>query len=140
MKWIQERAARWDDDKTRILGAEPQGVFPPGFADHEPNAKLPGMWWRVEKGDQTVGYGWLDVVWGDAEILLATAAEERGKGVGDFVLNHLAKEAQSRGLNYLYNVVQSDHPRQAETTAWLEKRGFKAREDGQLRRPTAHGS
>lgn len=132
LMWIAERPATWDADKARIIGQAPAGVFDVRFDRLETGNPVPGQWWRAEKDGHTVGYGWLDVVWGDAEINLATAADAEGEGVGSFVLDHLEKEALRQGINYLYNSVRPNHPKRDEVTAWLTKRGFKASEDGSL--------
>ena len=134
LDWIREKPARWDDDKQRIVGDAPPGVFDRRYSTLEIEQLIPGEWWRVEEGDKIVGYGWLDVVWGDAEILLATDPSAQGHGVGSFALDRLEAEARSRGLNYLYNVVRPNHPDAPAISAWLEKRGFKASEDGSLLR------
>jgi N-acetylglutamate synthase-like GNAT family acetyltransferase len=76
----------------------------------------------------------MDTTWGDAEILLAVGGVARGKGVGSFILDRLEEEAALRGLNYLYNVVQPNHPDPEGITAWLTKRGFAESEGGLLRR------
>ena len=55
------------------------------------------------------------------------------------LLPELEREATARGLNYLYNLVRSTHPRASEVTAWLAKRGFHASEDGRLLRRTTRG-
>lgn len=134
LKWIAENPARWDDDKARIVGAAPAGVFDSRYRQLRVGERPPGEWFRVEDGAGVVGYGWLDVNWGDAEILLATDASARGKGVGTFVLEKLAEEAHARGLNYLTNVVRPTHPDAARVSAWLSRRGFHASEDGRLLR------
>ena len=85
-------------------------VGPGRGADLEVGALAPSEWWRVEKDGRVVGYGWLDVNWGDAEILLATDPEDRRQGVGSFILDHLSEEASTRGLRYLTNVVRPTHP------------------------------
>jgi len=131
LSWTAESApARWDEDKARIVGAEAPGVFDSRYADATLGAVVPGKWWRALEGDQVVGFGWMDVSWGDAEILLATAREARGRGVGSFVLEQLKQEAHERGLNYLTNVVRATHPERERITQWLEKRGFASGEDG----------
>lgn len=134
LDWIRESPARWDADKARIVGSADIGIFDSRYARCTEGALVPGEWWRVEDSGRVVGYGWLDTVWGDAEILLATDAGERGRGVGTFTLDHLEAEARARGLNYLYNLVRPTHPRPRELTAWLERRGFRADEDGRLLR------
>ena len=64
----------------------------------------------MEDGGRVVGYGWLDDVWGDAEILLAVEEPARGTGAGAFALARLEDEAAARGLNYVVNVVRDTHP------------------------------
>ena len=132
LEWIRESPAKWDRDKTRIIGEAPAGIFDRRYRDLTEGTLLSGEWWRVESEGRVVGYGWLDVVWGDAEILLASDPGARGRGVGGFILDHLEKEARARGLNYVYNVVRPTHPNAGELSAWLEKRGFESSEDGSL--------
>lgn len=133
MEWIKEGTARWDDDKQRVVGDAPVGIFDRRYAELSLGDVVPGEWWRVEDDGEVVGYGWLDIVWGDAEILLASAPDARGRGVGSFILSKVDNEARRHGVNYLYNVVRPTHPDAARVIAWLEKRGFKASEDGSLR-------
>lgn len=134
LSWIRERNAVWNADKARIVGRAPAGIFDTRYGRLEEGHLVPAEWWRVEDQGRTVAFGWMDVNWGDAEILLATDAEARGRGVGTFVLKHLELEARSRGLNYMYNLVRPTHPQGAEVTAWLVKRGFAAASDGRLLR------
>jgi len=134
MDWIKEGTTRWDDDKKRIVGDAPVGIFDRRYAELSPGDIVPGEWWRVEDGGEIVGYGWLDIVWGDAEILLASAPDARGRGVGTFILGELDDEARRHGVYYLYNVVRTTHPDAARVSAWLVERGFKDSEDGSLRR------
>lgn len=132
LTWTAEHPAKWDADKARIIGNEEAGIFDARFSRLEEGDLVPGDWWRVSDDGRTVGYGWMDVVWGDAEITLATEAEARHRGVGSFTLEKLGEEAQAKGFNYLYNTVRQTHPHAAEVSAWLEKRGFQANEDGSL--------
>src|SRR3954454_7603285 len=132
LRWVHDEDPRWDDDRRRLFAAVPEGVF--GTQARRPGEPLSSDWWRVERDGRVVGYGWLDDVWGDAEILLAVDAAERGSGVGSFVMAHLEREAAARGLNYVVNVVRDSHPEQAAVTAWLQGRGFAAAEDGRLRK------
>jgi N-acetylglutamate synthase-like GNAT family acetyltransferase len=104
-----------------------------------PGERLSSDWWRVERDGRVVGYGWLDDVWGDAEILLAVEDGERRSGVGAFVLERLEEEAADRGLNYVLNVVRDTHPDAAAVTAWLQRHGFAAAEDGALRKRVRAG-
>lgn len=136
-EWIHENAARWDANKARIVGGAPAGIFDTRYQQCKEGDLVPGEWWRVEEGGKVLGYGWLDVNWGDAEILLATGSGAEGRGVGTFILDRLEDEARTRGLNYLYNVVRQTHPQAAKVTAWLSKRGFAASEDGRLLRAAA---
>ena len=130
--WIRDNPPRWDAYKKRLIAEAPVGIFDTRYTSLVPGDPVAGEWWRVLDGDQVVGFGWLDVVWGDAEILLATAPDARGRGVGAFILERLDAEARERGLNYLYNIVRTTHPEGAKVTAWLQKHGFHTDVDGRL--------
>ncbi|ACY12962.1 GNAT family N-acetyltransferase [Haliangium ochraceum] len=132
LQWISESPAYWDQDKARIVGGAPAGIFDVRYQRCQPGDLLPASWWRVSSDGETVGYGWLDIVWGDAEILLATAPGAQGKGVGSFILDKLEEEALARGVNYLYNVVRPTHPQRDAIAAWLSARGFEESDDGSL--------
>lgn len=132
--WKHEQGAEWDEPKRRIIGGAPAGIFDRRYQDIALGERVPGEWWRLEDDGAVVGYGWMDVVWGDAEILLAVAPEARGSGAGSYILERLAEEAQSRGLNYMYNVIRPTHPEAASLDAWLRARGFGASDDGSLLR------
>lgn len=133
-QWISEKPAMWDAGKARIVGEAPGGVFDRRYRELNEGDMVPGEWWRVEEDGALVGYAWLDVVWGDAEILLATAPEARERGVGSFAVEQLEREARGRGVNYLYNVIRPAHPDRERLSAWLQKRGFRPSEDGSLLR------
>lgn len=134
LTWIQESPSYWDADKARIVGGAGAGIFEPSLTQREKGSHLPDDWWRVEADGHTVGYGWMDITWGDAEILLAVDPAARGRGVGTFILERLEVEARERGLHYIYNVVSETHPLHDEVTEWLEARHFTASEDGKLLR------
>jgi ribosomal protein S18 acetylase RimI-like enzyme len=135
LQWVHDDDPRWDDDRRRVFASVPEGVF--RSAARAPGDPLESDWWRVERDGRVVGYGWLDDVWGDAEILLAVDAGERRSGVGAFVVENLEREAAARGLNYVVNVVRESHPQKDEVTAWLQGQGFAATEDGRLRKRVA---
>ena len=137
LRWVRENPALWDESKARIVGGAPAGAF--DLPARRSGEILPGDWWRVEDGSRVVGYGWMDLTWGDGEMLLVVAAEQRGQGVGTFVLEALEREAAAQGVNYLYNVVRETHPERDRVTAWLRARGFEAHGEGQLRRRVGHG-
>ena len=124
----------WDADKQRILSAVPVGVLDSRYAQMKEGAQVPCEWFRVEAEGKTVGFGWIDVVWGDAEILLATAEDSKQSGVGAFILEKLDSEARRMGLNYIYNMVRPTHPNASKVTAWLTKNGFESNSDGRLTR------
>lgn len=130
MEWIRENPARWDGGKARILGASPKGVFRLG--ELEDGELVPGEWWRVDDDGKTVGYGWMDTSWGDAEILLAVEPDQQRAGVGSFILEKLEHEARARGLGRLYNVVPAAHPEPEQLAGWLKKRRFAPSEDGKV--------
>lgn len=130
LQWIRETPAFWDANKHVILSGAPPGAF--DLARFQAGDLAPGDWWRVEIDGRIVGYGWMDVVWGDGEVLLAVDPAFQGQGIGAAILENLASEARSAGLRRIYNVVAAAHPRKAEVTAWLEKNGFVADADGTL--------
>ena len=130
--WIRENPAVWDERKQEVIGGAPDGAF--ALDDYQLGKDLPGEWWRVEEDGRTVGYGWLDTTWGDAEILLAVAPSEQRRGVGSYILERLEQEAVAAGLNYMDNAVRATHPDGAGVTAWLLKRGFEPADEGRLRR------
>ncbi len=121
--WVKEATPVWDADKQRLFG--PPDLAAVGMAPPDPGQALADEWWRVvdDRGD-VVGYGWLDTEWGDAQITFLVAADRRGLGVGEYVLDRLEDEAAARGVNYIYNVVPASHPDPAWMTYWLELHGF----------------
>jgi len=131
LRWIREAPSRWDAPKREIVGGEGE-VF--AVAKSDDDALLPGDWWRVEDDGRTVGYGWMDNTWGDAEILLAVDRTARGRGIGSFILDRLEEEAAGQGLNYLYNIVPARHSDPERLAAWLRTKGFADDGDGQLKR------
>ncbi len=132
LKWTRENPPHWDDKKAAILGGAAAGVF--ALPDYKQGDVLPGEWWRVEDDAGVAGYGWMDTVWGDAEILLAVDPARQKQGVGSFILDHLEAEARTRGLNHLYNSVRPSHPDRERVTRWLESHHFKPSEDGAVLR------
>lgn len=132
LAWVKDEDPRWDADRERVFATVPPGVFRTGT--RTPGERLSSDWWRVQDGDRVIGYGWLDDVWGDAEILLAVEKEARGTGAGAFALARLEAEAAARGLNYVVNVVLKTHPDRETVTAWFLAHGFTGTEDGRLRK------
>lgn len=132
LRWVKDDDPRWDPDRDRVFAGLGTDVFP-GLT-RQIGDRLPSDWWRVENGDRVVGYGWLDDVWGDAEILLAVEEQSRGTGAGAFTLSHLEDEAAARGLNYVVNVVRDTHPRRDVVTGWFLAHGFTGTDDGRLRK------
>jgi ribosomal protein S18 acetylase RimI-like enzyme len=132
LRWVREEDPRWDADKERVFATIPDGVFPalPGAAGE----RLSSDWWHVERAGRVIGYGWLDDVWGDGEILLAVEEGARGTGAGRFVLDRLEEEAAARGLRYVVNVVRDGHPRREAVQAWFLAHGFRGTDDGRLRK------
>src|SRR4051794_31771188 len=132
LRWGHDEDPRGGDDRRRGFASGPEGGF--HTVARQPGEPLSSDWWRVERDGRVVGYGWLDDVWGDAEILLAVDAGERRTGVGSFLVDHLEREAAARGLNYVVNVVRETHPERDAVTAWFEAHGFAPAEDGRLRK------
>jgi N-acetylglutamate synthase-like GNAT family acetyltransferase len=132
LTWAKDDDPRWDADRERVFATVPPGVFPD--VARQPGERLPGDWWRVEDDGRLVGYGWLDDVWGDAEILMVVEDAVRGTGAGAFALARLEEEAADRGLNYVLNVVRDTHPDREAVRGWLLAHGFTDAEDGRLRK------
>lgn len=124
----------WDADKQRIVGGTANGILDSRYGDIKVGATVPCSWFHVEQDGALVGYGWVDVNWGDAEILLATADNAQGSGVGSFILDNLDEEARRMGLAYIYNTVRTTHPEEEKVVNWLMKRGFEKNPDGRLTR------
>ena len=80
LRWVREDDPTWDADKERVFSTVPDVVFP--ALARTRGDRLPSDWWRVEREDRVVAYGWLDDVWGDAEILLSVEEPARGSGAG----------------------------------------------------------
>ena len=133
LRWVRREDPTWDDDAQRIVGGAPDGAFDLAYRPGDPVA---GDWWAaVEPNGHVVGLGWMDVGWGEAEILLAVAPDARNGGTGSFVLEHLESEAAAQGLNYVYNTVRSTHPHRDEVADWLTVRGYRGEAaDGPLRK------
>lgn len=127
LSWNRENPAQWDAPKQRVVGAAPEGALP--VYDMTAGGVAPGDWWRVDRDGVVAGYGWMDTVWGDAEVLLAVDPAHQGAGVGTFILEHLEVEARQRGLGRIYNTVRPGHPDRQAVLAWLGKRGFTTRGD-----------
>ena len=134
--WHPEpRPTRLDDAKRSFFEA-----LPAGAVELRPAGDLlPGDWWRLEDDGKTVGYGWMDVTWGDAQILLAVDPDEQHKGYGAAILDHLEAEAKKQGLRYLFNTIPTNHPDPAAARAFLEAHGFRAStlHGDMLRRPVS---
>ena len=133
LEWVRE-SPTWNAEKRAIVGDAPVGIFDRRYSTLKVDDVAPGEWWRVQESGAVVGYGWFDVVWGDAEILLVVAPGAQKRGIGRFILDNLTQEAASRGLNYVYNIVRPSHPQAEQVTAWLAKRGFRPGQDGCLMR------
>ena len=130
LTWVKDHDARWDADRERVFATVPEGVFRPEARIL--GERVSGDWWRVQDGERVIGYGWLDDVWGDAEILLAVDGGARGTGAGAFALARLEEEAAVRGLNYVVNVVRDTHPDRAAVSDWFLAHGFARSEDGAM--------
>jgi len=136
LRWIHENPPRWDEGKARVIGGAAAGSI--RLATYRIGELIPGEWWRVEREDEIVGYGWMDTTWGDAEVLLAVDPASRQRGVGSFILDRLEHEAAARGLHYMVNVVPAAHPDRAGFSRWLEQRRFEPAPGDRHRRRVIH--
>jgi GNAT superfamily N-acetyltransferase len=132
LTWVREDTPVWDAAKQSIVGGAPEGALEiPKLALGE---LAPGEWFRVEEDGATLGYGWMDCTWGDAEITIAVDPKREGEGIGAFIVSNLEREAAARGVNYLYNEVLPTHPDKTRVTGWLLSLGFKPSGDGLLKK------
>lgn len=130
--WKPDPSPQWDAERRRIVGAWPAS-FPELAAANE-GAPLPGRWWAAEQGGRRVGFGWMDVTWGDAEVWVAVSPDACGAGVGSFIMDRLVSEASRQGLRYVYNRIPPKHPEPARLKQWLEGRSFGLSGDGLYKR------
>lgn len=112
----------YDDVKKAFFSSLQPGVVRVNPA----GSYLPGTWWKLEESGATLGYGWMDVTWGDAQILLAVAPDARRGGHGKTILQKLEHEAHEAGLAYMFNTIPSDHPDPDGVRAFLTENGFEA--------------
>lgn len=134
LTWTREENPTWAEHKSRIIGGAPAGAF--DLSRYTGGGTLPGEWWRVEEQQRVRGYGWMDVVWGDAEILLAVDPAAGRAGIGAFILEQLANEAASRGVRRMYNRVRAEHAEGDRVVGWLLRRGFhRVFDSDELERP-----
>ncbi len=121
--WTREDAPTWTADKERIIGGAAPGIF--DVERLRSAGALPGTWWRAEdQSGAVIGYGWMDVVWGDGEILVAVDQERSGQGIGTWMMEQLAQNAVDQGLAYMRNTVPEAHPQAPAVKGWLEACGF----------------
>lgn len=135
-RWIREQDPRWDEHKRAAFGAEGFGAR--AFGPPKPGDALGDQWWQVLDGDgaeeRVVGFGRLDSMWGDAEILVGVLPEHRRRGLGGWILRQLEREASAEGLNYLYNRVDPAQPDAEGVSAWLAASGFAEGIEGEWRK------
>jgi GNAT superfamily N-acetyltransferase len=123
LHWIKEDVPRWDAEKQRVFG--PAELASVGLHAPEPGQVIADEWWRVtDDRGATVGYGWLDTEWGDAQITFLVVPSRRGAGIGEYILECLEAEAGDRGVNYIYNVIPDSHPDPGWMRNWLTQHGF----------------
>lgn len=136
LHWIREQDPRWDEDKSAAFGATGFGAR--AFGPPEPGDALGDQWWRVLDGDgadeRVVGFGRLDSMWGDAEILVGVVPGYRRRGLGGWILRQLEREASAEGLNYLYNTVERGRPDADGVAGWLAASGFVEGIEGEWRK------
>jgi hypothetical protein len=124
--WVEDAEPRWDADRARVFATVSTEMFPAGLRVE--GRRLPGIWWRVTDGGDTVAYGWLHLVSDRAVALLAVADTALDRGVNGFGMVRLGQEASSRGFERVVEMRRRRHPRRAWVTTWiLERAGAGAR-------------
>jgi N-acetylglutamate synthase-like GNAT family acetyltransferase len=137
-EWIREAPAYWDERKAAMFEDLDPNLF--GIRATEAGSPIGDEWWRVEGDGEVLGYGRLDESWGDAEVLVVVSPAVRRTGVGAFILDRLAGEADARHLNYVYNVVPRKHPYARDVERWLIASGFTEAGDGEYRKAVRRSS
>lgn len=127
LTWNREQVPYWNADKQRIVGGQPDGVFPQ-LATMAEGDVVPGSWWRAEDDGAVVAYGWMDPTWGFAPVLVAVDPQRQGNEVGAWVMEQLAAEAKKEGLAYIFNVIPAEHPDKERLRRWLVAQGFEGSE------------
>ncbi|MCA9571471.1 MAG: GNAT family N-acetyltransferase [Myxococcales bacterium] len=121
--WIPEPVPAHPDTRMRAFFDR----LPAGSVKLDLSAELvPGTWWRLEEDGEVVGYGWMDVTWGDAQVMLAVDPEAHRGGNGRAIVEHLAHEAHEQGLGFLFNTIPAGHPDPEGVRAFLTSCGFEA--------------
>ncbi len=125
LTWVHEPDARWDEDKRRIFSAIDELIF--AWPDSPEGSALAGSWWRLELDGAAVGYGWMSLVWGEAEIQGVIDPIARTLGLGEEMLHQLILEAGDRGATRVFTTLREEHPRRERVAQWLASRGFEER-------------
>ena len=140
LRWVKDDDPRWDADRERVFATVPDGVFRPSCPAAAASG-CPATGGGSEAGRRVVGYGWLDDVWGDAEILLAVEDGARGTGAGAFALARL-EDGGGRARTELRGQRGPRHPsrprRSHRAGSW--RRGFAGTDDGRLRKQVGDGA
>lgn len=117
----------WDATKNRIIVEESPGAF---CVVHPVTGEgIPGVWWRVEHNESTVGYAWIpsggeESDGEEAELSVAITEGSRDAGLGGVVLQELEKKARGLGRSQAVAVVRSANPEGRRVLAWLAARGY----------------
>ncbi|GEM_PF-5388488 len=124
MYWIKEDKAIWNENKARIIGSN-IGSF---FLDFPVQSDiLPGEWFNLtDENGEIVGYGWINVSEGDAEISVAIDGKYQGRGYGSQIIDNLYREVESLGFEEIIVVVRQENPNASDVVKWAYKNGYVA--------------
>lgn len=120
--WIKEEEPVWDSDKEDIIDCAPQGSFNMG---PKSNGTISGDWWKLVENKRVIGYGWISMISGDAELLIAVRKSEQHKGYGNIILENLEMEASKLKHNKVVAIIQSENINAVNIIYWLDRKGFR---------------
>lgn len=122
MCWIKEEKPLWDRNKIKIIGSN-IGCFV--ISDIQEGDKLEGKWFKLtDKYGQIVGYGWIDIIGGEAEISVAVDKKYKGNGYGTQIINNLYTEIKKLGFDEVIAVVREENSNAEDVIRWVYKNGY----------------
>jgi hypothetical protein len=118
--WLEDDDPRWDADRERVFATVSEDMFPSSL--RVGGRRLPGTWWLLTHGEDTVAHGWLHVVADRAVALLAVTDTGIGSGARGFGTVRLGEEAGARGFDRVVEMRRRNYPHRAAVTVWILER------------------
>jgi ribosomal protein S18 acetylase RimI-like enzyme len=121
MDWIQEQPALWDETKQNILGAN-KGAF--DIEHTQVGGELDGVWFKLIDNNEIIGYGWIDLAYGNPEISIAVDSHKRFSGYGNTILRNLEEKALALGFSEVECIVRRKNADAINAIKWFHRNGF----------------